>query len=234
MDGQRTMWTGFGRSVNTYFVWLEEQIGAEKAIAMAQRLGITFRADLDAALARDKPESWGSFTLGTADTTPLDLANAYAAVAADGVYCKPLPVLSIIDPTGRPVAAEAPSCQRVVTPDVARAATDAARCPVGQQGAFNKCDGGTAPGVSGVLGRPVAGKTGSSENNATETFVGFTPQIAAAAIAADPDDPHDAVGAGVSGSVDNAVAKVMAAALQGQPKQDFPAPTPAIAGTRPP
>ena len=44
MDGPRTMWTGFGRSVNTYFVWLEEQIGPPAAVAMAQRLGIQFRA----------------------------------------------------------------------------------------------------------------------------------------------------------------------------------------------
>jgi membrane peptidoglycan carboxypeptidase len=234
MDGVRTMWTGFGRSVNTYFVWLEQQIGAQKAVAMAQRLGITFRADSDAALARDGAAGWGAFTLGVADTTPLDLANAYATVAADGVYCKPLPVLSITDPTGKAVAAASPSCQRVLAPDIARAATDAARCPVGQHGAYNKCDGGTAPEVSGVLGgRPVAGKTGSSESNATETFVGFTPQIAAAAIAADPDDPRDYVGAAVSGAVDNAVARTMAVALQGQPYQDFPAPTAAIAGIRP-
>jgi membrane peptidoglycan carboxypeptidase len=231
MDGPRTMWTGFGRSVNTYFVWLEQRIGAQKAVAMAQRLGITFRADSDAALARDDAAGWGSFTLGVADTTPLDLANAYATVAADGVYCKPLPVMSITDSAGKPLSAASPSCQRVLAPDIARAATDAARCPVGEQGAYNKCDGGTAPDVSSVLGgRPVAGKTGSSEGNATETFVGFTPQVAAAAIAADPDDPRDYVGAGVSGAVDDAVAKVLAVALQGQPYQDYPAPSPAIAG----
>ena len=44
------------------------------------------------------------------------------------------------------------------------------------------------------LGRPVAGKTGSSERNETETVVAFTPQLAVAAIAANPDDPRDAVG----------------------------------------
>jgi membrane peptidoglycan carboxypeptidase len=231
MDGDRTMWTGFGRSVNTYFVWLEEQVGADRAVAMAQRLGITLRADSDAAIARDRAASWGSFTLGVADTTPLDLANAYATLAADGMYCHPLPVTSITDANGKPVAAADPACQRVLSPDVARAATDAARCPVGEQSAFGKCDGGTAPDVAGVLGgRPVAGKTGSSEQNATETFVGFTPQVAAAAIAADPDNPRDYVGAGVSGAVDNAVAQTMAAALRGRPVVDFPAPSAAIAG----
>jgi hypothetical protein len=122
MDGQRTMWTGFGRSVNTYFVWLEEQIGPQDAVAMAQRLGITFRAKSDADLAAH-PDGWGSFTLGVADTTPLDLASAYATVAARGTYCEPLPVLSITDPAGHAVSAANPTCHQAIAPDVAAAAT---------------------------------------------------------------------------------------------------------------
>jgi membrane peptidoglycan carboxypeptidase len=230
MDGYRTMWNGFGRSVNTYFVWLEEQIGADKAVAMAQRLGIKFRASGDAKLAAKSAGSWGSFTLGVADTTPLDLANAYATVAAEGTYCAPSPVLSITDQTGAKVAAADPSCKRVIDPDVARAATDAARCPVGQQSAFGKCDGGTGTVAASILGgRPLAGKTGSSENNQTETFVGFTPQIAAAGIAANPDDPRDHVGTGVENAVVAAVARTIAAALAGAPYRDFTAPSSTMA-----
>ncbi|MGI5237669.1 transglycosylase domain-containing protein [Dactylosporangium sp. CA-139066] len=225
MDGDRTMWNAFGRSVNTYFVWLEEQVGARKVVEMAQRLGITFRAESDTTMAA-KADEWGSFTLGVASTTPLDLANAYATVAAGGVYCQPLPVLSITDPDGKPVDAAGPKCRQVLDPDVTAAATDAARCPVGKGSAYNKCDGGTAEAVSGILGgRPVAGKTGSSEYNATETFVGFTPQIAAAAIAVNVDNPNDQVGGGVSNSVDAAVAQTMAAALRGQPVKQFVAPS---------
>jgi membrane peptidoglycan carboxypeptidase len=226
MDGYRTMWTGFGRSVNTYFVWLEEQIGPEKAVEMARRLGITFRAEGDAERAETGAAGWGSFTLGVADTTPLDLANAYATLAADGRYCQPLPVRSIVDSGGRAVAAAEPACRQAISPDVARAATDAARCPVGQQSTYQRCDGGTAAAVSGILdGRPVAGKTGSAESNATETFVGFTPQLAAAAIAANPDNPRDHVGAAVSAEVNAAVARTLAAALRGEPYQDFRPPS---------
>ncbi|WP_338090789.1 transglycosylase domain-containing protein [Planosporangium thailandense] len=229
MDGPRTMWNGFGRSVNTYFVWLEEQIGPQAAVAMAQRLGITFRASSDAALAANAA-SWGSFTLGVAQTTPLDLADAYATVAAGGMYCAPLPVLKITDASGNNVPAADPSCHRAVNAEVATAATDAARCPVGQQSAYGRCDGGTATNVNAILGgRPVAGKTGSSENNATETFVGFTPQVAAAATAADPDNPNDYVGQGVSPSVNAAVARTLAAALNGQPYASFPTPSRALA-----
>jgi membrane peptidoglycan carboxypeptidase len=230
MDGERTMWDGYGRSVNTYFVWLEEQIGPQKAVAMAQQLGITFRASSDASLAANDASDWGSFTLGVADTTPLDLANAYATVANEGTYCKPVPVVSIVDAGGNRVSAGNPSCHQVLDPDVARAATDAARCPVGQQSAYGMCNGGTAPVVGSIFGdRPVAGKTGSSENNATETFVGFTPQVAAAGIAADPSNANDDVGSAVESSVAAAVAHTLMTALAGQPVKKFTAPSVAIA-----
>ena len=237
MDGYRTMWTGFGRSVNTYFVWLEQRVGAAKAVEMAQRLGIVFRASADQKMADDGPDSWGSFTLGVADTTPLDLANAYATVAADGTYCTPLPVNAISDSAGRALDAADPDCHSAVEPDIARAAVDAARCPVGQQGAYGRCDGGTAAQVSTMLdGRPAAGKTGSSEGNATESFVGFTPQVAVAGIAANPAHPADGVGSAVQTEVIRAVANVLDKAVSGQPAKDFPAPTPERAfgnGSRP-
>ncbi|WP_435233724.1 transglycosylase domain-containing protein [Micromonospora aurantiaca (nom. illeg.)] len=230
MDGYRMMWDGFGRSVNTYFVWLAEQVGEDKVVEMAQRLGITFRADSDAAFARDNAANWGAFTLGVAATTPLDLANAYATVAAEGTYCTPLPVVSVTAPDGGAVDVAQPSCKRVLEPDVARAATDAARCPVGQQSAFDQCNGGTATAVDRIVGRPVAGKTGSSERNATETFVGYTPQVAVAGIAANPDDVTDLVGSAVQAKVIDAVARTIKTALAGKPVADFTSPSRALVG----
>lgn len=228
MDGHRTMWNGFGRSVNTYFVWLAEQVGADRVVEMAERLGIVLRADDDARLARYGAKDWGPFTLGVAATTPLDLANAYATVAAEGMYCAPLPVTSITDGAGRPVAAAAPNCRRVLDTEVARAATDAARCPVGDQSAYRRCDGGTAPQLRQRLGRPVAGKTGSSEGYATETVVAFTPQLVVASIAANPDNPRDAVGGAVQVRMIDAIGEMMAAALRDQPVRDFIPPSRAI------
>ncbi|MET7969587.1 transglycosylase domain-containing protein [Micromonospora sp. NPDC005305] len=230
MDGYRMMWDGFGRSVNTYFVWLAEQVGEDKVVEMARRLGITFRADSDAAFAKDDAENWGAFTLGVAATTPLDLANAYATVAAEGTYCTPLPVVSVTAANGEKVAVGQPSCKRVLDADVARAATDAARCPVGQQSAYGQCNGGTATSVDGIVDRPVAGKTGSSEENATETFVGFTAQVAVAGIAANPDDATDLVGSAVQAKVIDAVARVIRTAVDGKPVKDFTAPSRELAG----
>ncbi|SCF10157.1 transglycosylase domain-containing protein [Micromonospora mirobrigensis] len=225
MDGPRTMWSAFGRSVNTYFAWLTEQVGADRVVEMAERLGIRFRAEDDAKLARYSARDWGAFTLGVSATTPLDLANAYATLAAEGTWCAPSPVRSITDPSGRPVAAGRPDCRQVLDTDVARAATDAARCPVGGQSMYGRCDGGTAPQLAPRLGRPVAGKTGSSERNETESVVAFTPQLAVASIAANPDDPRQAVGKAVQKEMIDAVGRVLATTLRGEPARDFVPPS---------
>ncbi|MDI5940467.1 transglycosylase domain-containing protein, partial [Micromonospora sp. DH15] len=87
-----------------------------------------------------------------------------------------------------------------------------------------------ATAVDTIVGRPVAGKTGSSEGAATETFVGFTPQVAVAGIAANPDDPGDAVGSAVQAKVIAAVARTIRAAVDGQPVRDFTPPSRELAG----
>ncbi|MEV0269118.1 transglycosylase domain-containing protein [Hamadaea sp. NPDC050747] len=224
MAGYRNMWTGFGRSVNTYFVQLEEAVGADKAVEMAERLGIRFRSKENQQNAQDA-SSWGAFTLGTSLTTPLDLANAYATVAAEGKYCSPTPISSIVDADGKAIAAGQPDCKQVISAEVARAATDAARCPVGQQSAYHRCNGATASSVAGIVGsRDVAGKTGSSDGNVTESFVAYTPQMAIASIAANPTTSKDAVGAAVQRDVIQAVARTLNTSLKGVAEKKFTAP----------
>jgi len=82
----------------------EEKIGANNAVAMAQRLGVHFRTPIDQKLSlrpaqvrrNGAPSPWG--VAGTAQ--PLEIANAFATIAAEGIYCQPLPVK--LDPgTGR-------------------------------------------------------------------------------------------------------------------------------------
>ncbi|WBB80209.1 transglycosylase domain-containing protein [Micromonospora sp. WMMD882] len=227
MSGPRTMWDGFGRSVNTYFVWLSERVGPAKVVEMAERLGITFRSDVDQRLAATDAADWGAFTLGVAATTPLDLANAYATVAAEGTYCRPLPVVSVTGPDGAKAPVGEPSCRRALDADVARAATDAARCPVGQQSAYARCGGGGTATAAGQLlgGRPLAGKTGTSDDDAAKSFVAYTPQVAVAGIAANPDDPADRVGVAAQSGVVTAVARVVVTATAGQPVVAFTPPS---------
>ena len=96
MTGRQTMWSGFGKSVNTYFVQLEERVGADKAVRMAERLGLNWRTEVDRTLAApDHAAGWGAFTLGVSDVTPIEMANVFATLAAEGKYCEPIPVRMI-------------------------------------------------------------------------------------------------------------------------------------------
>jgi membrane peptidoglycan carboxypeptidase len=189
MNGRRNMWTGLGRSVNTFWVPMEELAGAQNAVNAAKRLGIQFRAKSDADYAANA-DNWGAFTLGVSAATPLDMANAYATLDADGMYCDPLPVVSIRAIDGSSLDVANPRCHRAVSADVARAAVDALRCPIGDQSVFGQCDGATAKNIRGIVGKPLAGKTGTTDNNQTAALIAMTRQQAIAGIVADPDWPQ--------------------------------------------
>ncbi|PWU44497.1 glycosyl transferase [Micromonospora globispora] len=242
MTGRQTMWSGFGKSVNTYFVQLEEQVGADKAVRLAEQLGLRWRTDVDRDQASPtKAKKWGAFTLGVSDATPLEMANAYAAVAADGRYCEAIPVNAIFNRDGTPATYTTPGgvtrevakprCRQVVSADAARAATDAARCPTGDTPAKGGCGGwSTADSVRGTVGRPVAGKTGTTDSTRSAWFVGYTPELAAASFIADPDNPFNAVGDGQSEVPVAAVADTLRDALKGQPVRQFTPPSDRIVG----
>ncbi|PRY54205.1 transglycosylase domain-containing protein [Glycomyces artemisiae] len=222
--GNYNMWTGFGESVNTYFVQLAERVGVDKAIDVAERLGIKFRNQQDLGHVENNPESFGPFVLGVTQTTPLDMAAAYAALPADGVYCKPTPVTSALTNSGGTIAF-ASECDQAVSVEVARAAVDAARCPTGYGAAEGNCTWGTAEQVSAAVDGPVAGKTGTTDSNSTNWFVGFTPNAAAAAFVADPDSPQNYVGKSNLGKPANAVADILAAQWEINGEGDFTPPS---------
>ncbi|MEV4756075.1 transglycosylase domain-containing protein [Micromonospora sp. NPDC049559] len=240
MSGRQTMWSAFGKSVNTYFVQLEQNVGADKAVRMAERLGLRWRTDVDRRQAApEKSKYWGAFTLGVSDVTPLEMANAYATVAAEGRYCEAIPVISINNPDGTPtmyrsksgqtVEVAAPRCRQEFSADAARAAADAARCPTGDTPARGSCGGwSTADSVRGTVGRPVAGKTGTTDSTRSAWFVGFTPELAAASFLADPDNPFNAVGDAQSNKPVGAVAGTLKEALKDKPVRQFTPPSEAI------
>jgi membrane peptidoglycan carboxypeptidase len=235
MTGVQDMRTGFGKSVNTYFVQLEERIGAERAVAMAEQMGLTWHTDVDAQMASPAhAHGWGSFTLGVADTTPLEMAGAYATIAADGRFCPPTPVLSVVDQSGKRLPISDPQCRQIVAPDVARAALDATRCTTGYNAASGGCGGwSTAPGVYGAVGRPVGGKTGTTDSTEAAWFVGVTPDLAIASFIADPDTPFDAPGDALSQAPVNAVAYTLRLGLQPLPVRNFIPPTGPLVGSSP-
>ena len=239
--GRQTMWSGFGMSVNTYWVQVEQKVGSGNAVQMAQHLGVKFRTPIDQLEASPaKRNGWGAFTLGVADTTPMDIANVFATVANGGVYCEPLPVQSITGPDGKPammdvngkqVRVASPRCNRVFSTDVARAATDAARCVTGYGAARGGCGGaGTAHQMYGLVGRPIAGKTGTTDQNRTAWFSAFTPQLAVSCFVADPDSAADIAGTGQHPKPMATVAQTMRRAMKGLPVEHFTPPSNAMLG----
>jgi membrane peptidoglycan carboxypeptidase len=75
----------------------------------------------------------------------------------------------------------------------------------------------------------VAGKTGSTENNTTESFVGFTTSMAAAGTAADPTNPNDHVGSAVENAVVDAVGHTLRTAVGNADYPDFTPPSATLA-----
>ncbi|MFI6784021.1 penicillin-binding protein [Micromonospora sp. NPDC050276] len=225
MAGVHNMWSAFGRSVNTYFVPLQQQVGAENVVKAAKRLGINFRSQEDLDLEKGAHQ-WGAFTLGVSQTTPLDLANAYATLAADGKYCEPIPVQEIRDPEGNKLDIANPRCEKRFSTEVARAAVDAARCPVGDKSSSSRCAGATAPNVRGDVGYPVAGKSGTTDSEKTAALVAMTRQYSVAGIMADPDWPQTNVKMkhAEKDGINPPVWETLRDAMKGKPRMDFEAP----------
>ncbi|GIJ45126.1 penicillin-binding protein [Virgisporangium aliadipatigenens] len=228
-QGIKNMWTAFGSSTNTFFVPLQEKVGADKVVETAKSMGIRFHSDEDRGFG-DNPKSavqWGAFTLGVSIQTPLEMANAYATLAADGKYCTPTPIEEITEISGgAKVEGGAAKCEQVMSEDVARAATDAARCPVGDKSQWDRCAGGTATGMKGqfLSSWPIAGKTGTTDSEKSATFEVFTKQLSVFGVITDPDYPrtpkvfkHD--------QVNPAVAATLRDGMQGKPAIQFGKPS---------
>jgi membrane carboxypeptidase/penicillin-binding protein len=84
--------------------------------------------------------------------------------------------------------------------------------------------------VRGTVGRPVAGKTGTTDSTRSAWFAGYTPELAAASFIADPDNPFNAVGDGLSQVPVDAVAMTLRDALKGKPTRQFTPPSDQIVG----
>jgi membrane peptidoglycan carboxypeptidase len=227
MAGNRNMWSGFGMSVNTYFAQLIDRVGADKAVEMAERMGLQWRSEGDAYYASEERRAgWGPFTLGVSDVQPIEMTNVFNTLAADGLYCEPIPALRIIDPEGKELDAAAPRCHQELDEDVARAATDAGRCVTWTQRKGVKCgEWGTSPNVGVLAGRPVSGKSGTTDNDRASWFLGYTPQLTVGAFMADPDYIHNPVGKSNTSTSKETAGKIFRDALKGVEEIEFKPPS---------
>ena len=157
-------------SVNTYFIQLQEKIGVPAVVEMAIRLGVS------PDHLKDIPATKGDVTIGGEFVSPMDMATAYATIAAGGIRCEPRFATSIVDSSDQFVdVGTQPRCERVLAEGVANTASKVL------EGVLINGTGRNAQ-----IGRPAAGKTGTNDGFSSAWFVGFTPQMAAAVAVGDP------------------------------------------------
>jgi len=145
-------------SVNVVYARLIEAIGAARVAEIATVIGITTPLDPVPSLA-----------LGTQEVSVLDMASAYATFAAGGLHVDPVFVTRIDDAHGNILFQSVSTIEYVLDADIAAAVT-AALTEVVRRGT----------GQQAKIGRPVAGKTGTTEGHHDAWFVGYTPQLSAA------------------------------------------------------
>ncbi|MEU4537621.1 transglycosylase domain-containing protein [Streptosporangium sp. NPDC023825] len=159
--GPQSLSTGTWKSVNIFYMMLEQRVGLCPVVTTARALGI---ARADGTPLREVP----TFTLGVNEMDPVTVAAAFAAFGARGRYCRPMAIVEIVERDGRRFKVP-PSCSRAIERDVADAVNHLLA------GVFTK---GTMTGQS--IGRPAAGKTGTNNGYTSAWFAGYTPDLAAA------------------------------------------------------
>jgi membrane peptidoglycan carboxypeptidase len=221
-SGSFNLDTGTWFSVNTFYAQLEERTGLCTPVKLAEAMGV------HPAQGGPIPQ-YPSFVLGSAaGFTPLDLAGAYATMAAHGKYCSPIVITKIVDQQGNTFPVPKSHCSQVVPADLANTVTAILRGVLTVAGAT-----GTSDALSG---RPAAAKTGTVDNYEGSWFAGYTPQLASAVWAGIPSNPHESLGyktiggrsygavfgATLAGKIWQAS---MNAALQGEPVEQFTGPS---------
>lgn len=157
-------------SSNVYFAHLVDEFTGPDGLAdTATRMGITNTDLFDPPGPAETPVC--SAVLGGIEVYPLDMASAFGTMAAQGVHCEPYAITEILDRDGNVIyEGGSDNCNQAIAPEVANAATSLLRGPI---------ENGTAS-RNGRIGRPAAGKTGTTQDWRDAWFVGFIPQASTA------------------------------------------------------
>ncbi len=205
--GPVTLRQGLEHSINVVAVKLLETIGVGAATQMAHRLGIRspIRAELGLAL-------------GTSEVTLLEMVSAYGTLAAVGVRAPPYAIRRILDSRGRVLEERFPEGQQVLRPATAATLTHVL------EGVVQRGTGRSAR----ALERPLAAKTGTTQDAADAWFLGYSPSLVAGVwIGYDTVrslGPHE-----TSATLAAPIwIQFMRAALEGSPPEAFPVPDPLV------
>jgi penicillin-binding protein 1A len=165
--GSMTLRAATVESVNTVYAQLIDRVGPERAVDVAERMGL--RCCREVSDPRHPLKPLASAVLGSNEVNTLEMAAAYGTLATGGLRRDPVPVSRITDAHGATIWKADTAPTRVLDPHVAAVATDILNEVVLY---------GT--GTAANIGRPQIGKTGTAMDHADAWFVGAIPQLAAA------------------------------------------------------
>jgi len=196
------------QSRNVVAVKLAERVGVDRVIEYAHRMGVT--APLDANL---------SLALGSSVVSVLDQASGYSTLADQGLHIDPSPFRVVKDSLGTVVLDNRyPQASDVIGAGTAYIVTSMMEDVINHGTGY----------PNAVIGRPAAGKTGTTSNFRDAWFVGFTPDLVTAVWLG--NDDYTQMNESYGGNVPARIwARFMKAALAGTPPHDFVVPTDEVA-----
>ncbi|QMU75799.1 penicillin-binding protein [Streptacidiphilus sp. PB12-B1b] len=175
--GEINMVQAMAASVNTYFVPLEQKVGLCNVVHMAQSLGLSYAGSPNGLVPLAQVQA---LTLGVNALTPLQIADAYAAFANNGVFCNAVALTKVVDSTGRSLPVPQADCHRVMQKSTAAGVNTLLASVVSDEG------------TGATVGIPWsdAGKTGTTNDDDQAWFAGYTKQISDATVMSNPDNPN--------------------------------------------
>lgn len=201
--GAMTVRRALETSRNIPAVKLGQEIGLNKVVEICRSIGI--KSPIDPVI---------SLPLGSVDLTPLEMAAGYATFASNGWYSEATLIAQVSDSSGNTLLDNTPKLRLVLDPWASAAVNDTL------QGVITR---GT--GTAAQIGRPAAGKTGTTSSERDIWFVGYVPQLSTAVWVG--NDDYSPIGRGATGG--GFVAPIwrdfMSQALQDTPVERFRPPS---------
>lgn len=164
-NGTVTMRYVAEQSLNVPTIRIAQEVGMEKIIYLAEKMGISTFVKEGRANDMNYAVSIGGMTKGV---TPLEMTSAYGTFANDGVHVEPVAIVKVLNQKGEVLEEANPKSEQVLKKSTANNLTSMLMGVIAR---------GTGTGAN--IGRPAAGKTGTTDNYQDAWFVGYVPDLVA-------------------------------------------------------
>lgn len=164
--GKVSLRTAIARSMNIPTIKLAREVGVHKVVETAQKMGISTLVSEGKYTDANLSMAIGGLSHGV---SPLEMASAYGVFATNGILCKPFALLQVTDAQGKVLYQQDTVAKRVMDPKPIYTTVNMLE---------DVLIWGSGGGMG--IGRPAAGKTGTTDNYVDAWFVGFTPDLSTA------------------------------------------------------